>query len=280
MGRRGRARHSQPDQRREAPPGLAISCARLLLFAPKAPVQEARLPPVHFMQRSGESADAGSSSAFDWIGMPLHGLYPTHIDAMSHVFWDGRMYNGRPAGDVPTDRGALQGGVDLARHGIITRGILLDVPAVRGDDFLQFDDFVTAADLTAAEERVGARAEPGDVILIRTGYGARRSDGDVSSVQPGLAPECIDWIAARSPAAIGTDTGTDCVGPWYAQQEVPDPVHVVALAAMGMWIIDGCELEELAAACALRDRHQFLLCIAPLRLKNATGSPVNPIAIL
>lgn len=264
--------------------GVTVPCGRVIEFAPKPRPTEAPVPPLHFMQSSGEGApDEGQGVAYDWVGLPLHGLYLTHLDAHGHLFWDGKMYNGVPASVVRADRGAGHGGVDGAGQGIFTRGVLLDAAAARSVDWLEGDVAVTAADLEAAEELAGLRAGPGDVVLVRTGYGARRIQTDPGRGLPGLGPDCLEWIHDRFPAVIGTDTGTDPTpageGGGHHHGLVASPIHVVALVAMGMWIIDGCELEALAGECRRLNRWEFLFVTAPLRLKNSTGSPINPLAV-
>jgi kynurenine formamidase len=264
--------------------GFTVPCGRTIEFAPKPRAAEAPVPPLHFMQASGEEAPAeGQGVAYDWVGLPLHGLYLTHLDAHGHLFWDGKMYNGVPASTVRADRGAVRGGIDNAGEGIFTRGVLLDAASARGLDWLEQDVAVTAADLEAAETQAGVRAGRGDAVLVRTGYGARRLQTDPGRGLPGLGPDCLEWIHDRAPAVIGTDTGTDPTpageGAQHHHGLVASPIHVVALVAMGMWIIDGCELEALVAACRRLGRWEFLFVTAPLRLKNSTGSPINPLAV-
>lgn len=260
--------------------GLTVSCAREVAFAPKPDPGEALIPPIHFMQASGESADPeGSGSAVDWAGLPLHGMYVTHLDAHSHVFWRGRMYNGQPASAVRTDRGATAGGVDLVRNGIFTRGLLLDVPRAVGHP-LESTAAVTREQLEKAEAQTGLVVEPGDVVLVRTGYGASRKNRvpkDPSPDQPGVGTDCLPWMFDRSPAVLATDTATDPTSAHGGR--VRAPVHSVCMVAMGMWVIDGCDLETLAETCERLGRWEFLFSAAPLRLKNSTGSPLNPIAV-
>jgi kynurenine formamidase len=191
------------------------------------------------------------------------------------------MYNGQPASAVVTTRGATAGGVDIVRNGICTRGVLLDIPAVRGDEPLVGNEAVTPDQLEAAEEAAGLRVEPGDVVLLRTGYGATRTtrgqQPSLTPEQPGVAASCLPWIYDRAPAVLATDTATDPSGAHAGR--VNAPVHSVCMVAMGMWIIDGCDLEALAKTCQELGRWEFLFFGAPLRLKNATGSPMNPIAV-
>lgn len=262
--------------------GRSVSLSRVVEFAPKPDWHEAGIPPIHFMQASGDgAANEGAASAYDWAGLPLHGHYVTHLDAHSHLFYERRTYNGTSAADVVTDRGATRGGIDAAGQGIVSRGVLLDVPRARGERWLDGNDAVTAADLDAAEALAGVSCEPGDVVLVRTGYGARRREpgGGASAGLPGLAAGCIPWIRDRDLAVLGTDTGTDPHPSGFTGRVVA-PVHTVCIVAMGMWIIDNLDLELLGEECDGLGRRHFLFTAAPLRLKNSTGSPFNPLAVL
>jgi len=261
--------------------GRSVPLSRQIAFAPQADRHEAAVPPIHFMQQSGDSARPGRAhTAYDWAGLPLHGHYLTHLDAHGHMFWDRRTYNGTSAEAVVTDRGALRGGVNQASAGIVSRGVLLDVPAALGVDWLAGAAEVTSADLDAAERLAQTRCQPGDVILVRTGYGARRLQADDVAAPglPGLGPDCLPWIRERDIAVLGTDTGTDPSPNRFAGRLLA-PVHLVCLVAMGMWIIDNCDLEEAAAMAAQLGQYSFLFTAAPLRLKNSTGSPLNPVAV-
>ena len=137
--------------------GVSLSCSRLLEFAPKAqPPEVTGIPPIHLMHTSGEAAPPDRMfGGNDWFSMPVHSLYATHLDAHSHLFWNGQMYNGQPAHAVRTASGATKGGVDLAASGVLTRGILLDVPRAMGVDWLEDGDAATEADLIAAEQMAG-----------------------------------------------------------------------------------------------------------------------------
>src|ERR1700683_1636842 len=156
--------------------GVSLSCSRLVEFAPKAqPPEVTGIPPIHLMHTSGEVAPPDRMfGGNDWVSMPMHSLYVTHLDAHSHLFWTGQMYNGQPAEAVRTASGATKGGVDLAAAGVLTRGILLDVPRAVGVDWLEDGDAATEADLIAAEQMAGVTVSAGDLLFVRTGYGARR----------------------------------------------------------------------------------------------------------
>jgi kynurenine formamidase len=267
--------------------GSIVSCSRIVEWAPKPPLHEAAVPPIHFMQKAGEGSDhSGGGSAYDWMGVPLHGLHITHLDAMSHIFWNGKMHNGMDAQKVRMDRGATAGGIDdVASRGIVTRGVLLDIPRARGVDWLAGNEGVAAADLVAAERLAGVEVESGDFLLVRTGYGAHRkadlgvgstpSGGHYTVGMPGLLASCLPWLHERSVAVLATDTGSDVMPSTYSFT----PVHTVAMVAMGVWILDACDLEHLGEVCEAKGRRHFMITCSPLRLKNATGSPVNPLAV-
>jgi kynurenine formamidase len=158
--------------------------------------------------------------------------------------------------------------------------VLLDVSAVRGR-WLRPGEGVMPEDLEAAERAQGVRVEEGDILLVRTGYYARRlQEGPRHPLRDGSPAAHVasaPWFRERGVAMLGTDTHNDVSPPPYPR--IGNALHVVALVAMGLWLIDNMDLESLGQACASRRRWEFMLTLAPLRLLNATGSPVNPIAL-
>ncbi len=270
--------------------GRSVSCGRLIEFADKPSALEAPTSPLHFMVRTGLDAprDTGGGAS-DWIGIPIHGHYITHLDAHSHMFWKEQMYNGRPARSV-TASGARKGSVHELEDGVVGRGVLIDVAAGTDSDYVGDSYAITAEDLNSAASRQNLTVEAGDIVMVRTGYGRRRLEsardkgervrGDAYDNTlpnlPGLGVDSLPWLFSNDVSVIGTDTGTDARPSHYSFLA---PFHSVALCAMGMWIIDNLELESLARTCRELHRWSYLVVIAPLRLKNATGSPLNPIAV-
>ena len=171
--------------------------------------------------------------------------------------------------------------VDTLRHGIVGRAILLDIPALRDTQWLEPGDPVFPDDLEAAAERVGVRVEPGDILLCRLGTMARRAalgpSTEVFVLRPGLHASCMPWLHHHQVAALGSDGAQDLNPSGYESLTVP--VHQIGMVAMGLCLIDNCDLEELATTCQRLGRWEFLLTVAPLRVENGTGSPVNPIAL-
>ena len=277
-----------PTQRQQAvalvTDGLPVSCARPITteMASDVTFQVQR-----YMVDSGEGRDTDPPErrytrrgAAEFIGMVFHGQTITHIDAMSHYSWNGLMYNGVPASRITSREGAQSHNIEAAYQGIISRGVLLDLPAVKGVDWLDPTQPVMPQDLEAAEQAQNVRVQEGDILLIRTGnYRMRLERGPLSPSDPMTACQaaCAPWFKERGIAMLGTDTSNDARPNPYAT--IGNPLHTICLVSLGLWFIDNANLEELAPACAQRNRHEFMLTLAPLRLRNVTGSPVNPIAL-
>jgi kynurenine formamidase len=265
--------------------GVSVTCARPIATDIAA---DTTFQPMRFMVDSGEGRDTASPDrrlerrgAAEFIGMVFHGVSITHVDAPSHYFWDGRLYNGRSCNLVTSREGATVASIETLRDGVASRGVLLDVARTRGVRWVEGGQGVMPEDLEAAERAAGVRVEAGDILLVRTGYyGRRLAEGPMNPMQtgsPALHAACCPWLRERGVAMIGSDTHNDIHPPPYPS--MGNSFHVVCLVAMGLWLIDNANLEDLARACAERNRWEFLLTIAPLRLKNVTGSPVNPIAL-
>ena len=238
-------------------------------------------PARHQMMQAGSVAAArGLSFAADQIAMNVHGDADTHIDALCHVIFDGELYNEVPASAV-TEMGAAELSIDVARDGIVGRGVLLDVPRARGVPWLEPGDHVTPADLAAAERVQGVRAGPGDLVLVRVGHRRRRAatgPWDAARARAGLHPTVVPYLAERRVAVLGSDSNSD-TAPSVADG-VDFPVHVLAINALGMHLLDYLELDDLVPPCEEAGHWSFLCVVAPLRLPGWTGSPVNPIAIV
>ena len=228
----------------------------------------------------GADAGPGLSFSMDRIAMNIHGNADSHIDALCHVIFDGQLYNGLPAGTV-TETGAAELSIAVAAGGIAGRGVLLDVPRSRGVPWLEPGDHVTAEDLLAAERDQGVRVGRGDIVCVRVGHRRRRAERgpwDAAAGRAGLHPAVVPLLADRQIAVLGSDGNND-TAPSVADG-VDFPVHVLAVNALGLHLMDYLQFGGLAPLCEREGRWSFLCVIAPLRLPTGTGSPVNPIAIL
>ena len=230
-------------------------------------------PAVHFMLQGS------ATSASDFIGVAYHGFAHSHIDALCHQFWNGKMYNGRAVEEV-TPQGARVNSVHAWRDGIVSRGVLLDIAAAQGRDRLEREEAVHVEDLEAAERFGNVRVEEGDILLVRVGQWPRmQAQGWEAPFDPrtGLAADCLPWLHERRVAVYGGD----CFDQFPSGYErVRMPLHSVGMVAMGLPLLDNMSVEPLAAACREEGHHDFLLTVAPLRIRGGTGSPANPIALL
>lgn len=233
--------------------------------------------------RTGGPADAGEapglSFAMDRVSMNIHGNADTHIDALCHVLLDGTLYNGVP-GDTVTPTGAAELSIDLVGDGIAGRGLLLDIPRLRGVPWLEPGDHVTTSDLTAAELAQDVHIGQGDLLFVRVGHRRRRNElgaWDAAKARAGLHPTALELLAERRIGALGSDGNNDTAA--SCVEGVDFPVHALAVNAMGLHLLDYLYLESLTDVCEDLRRWSFLCVIAPLRFPAGTGSPVNPIAV-
>ncbi|MGE4427439.1 MAG: cyclase family protein [Solirubrobacteraceae bacterium] len=232
-----------------------------------------RPPMGHFMLRDGGDYAAGRPEnggfgfADDYVTLATHGS--THIDALSHVWRDGRMYNGFPA-DRVTSRGAGVCGIEAVGP-LVTRAILVDL--VGDGPPLEPGERVSVDRLASA---VREDAAPGDALLVRTGWtdGWLAGDADVGR-WAGLDRDCVDWIVQREFAVVAADNVAVEAFP-SSDADCQVPLHVALLRDHGIYF---CELLDLRALAATR-RTSFMLVLAPLPLVGAVGSPVNPVAVL
>lgn len=242
-------------------------------------------PADHKIIRAGDDCDypsvPGLSVALDYIGVQHHGISCSHIDALCHVFVDHQMYNGYPASDVKST-GAVRNDMTPFRHGVVSRGLLLDMPGLLGEPYLPGNYRISSADLSAAERRQGVTVTPGDVLLIHKGKQNRiDSEGIFDPTESGMAglhPECALWLHERGVAILGSDYMNDPQPNW-ACKGWPIPIHYLGICGMGMTLMHSLDTREVAENCRALSRWEFQLNIAPLYIPGATGSPVNPIAV-
>jgi len=266
-----------PARRREAArlvrEGAVVSLAH---DAEKEKAADNPRPFVHEMLNTSRTPNATSHS--DAFTIAHHGLAHTHLDALCHFFYRDQMYNGIPRQEV-TEKGAGRLSVHRMKNGIFTRGVLMDIPRLKGLPYLEPGTPIYPADLDAWEKKAGLRVRPGDVVLIRTGrWALRAAKGPWPPAQlAGLHATCARWLKQRDAVVLGSDAASD-VRPSLVDG-VAQPIHILVLVAMGMPILDNLDLEALSEAAAQRRRWDFLITTAPLAVPGATGSALNPIAV-
>jgi len=258
--------------------GLTVTLSRPL--ATEAAVSNPE-PADHRMTMLTDT-DIGSGSlrfTKDYIGADYHNEGHTHIDALCHVAYNGSLYNGWPQDTVDAE-GASVDSIDVLKHGLVGRGVMLDIPRLRGVPWLEPGEHVSPDELAAAESEQGVAVAEGDILLVRTGH-ARRLDEvgpwDTARAKAGLHPTAVRFVAERRVAALGGDGNSDTAP--SSTEGVAFPIHVLTLNAMGVHLLDYLQFEDLRAVCEQKRRWEFLFMAAPLRIEGGTGSPMNPIAI-
>jgi kynurenine formamidase len=222
-----------------------------------------------------DQAPFGAAPAED-LAVPAHGGR-SHIDALSHMSYEGRLYNGFSSKEV-TAKGAAKGSIHNLRNGIVTRGVLVDLPRLRGVPYLREDERVYVEDLERWEKKAGVKVSSGDALFIRVGHWARRrATGDKSNKSAGLDPSVIPWLRQRDVAVMGSEGAHD-IQP-SGDKLGPAPVHWFALVFLGATLMDYLDLDPLSEVAEKHNRWEFLLTVAPLPVKGGTGSPINPIAV-
>ena len=220
----------------------------------------------------------GAESASDSYSVQYHGHTQTHLDALCHFFYNGQMYNGFSQKEV-TDKGAAKLSVINIKSGIFTRGVLIDFPRLYGSKYLKGGRAIYPSDLDAWEKNTGVHIQSGDAVFIRTGRWARweaEGEWDMQANSAGLHVSSMAWFKKRNISVLGSDMVADVAPSGVAGVRMP--VHLVAIYAMGVILIDNCDLGAISQYAAAHQRYDFLLTVAPLAVETGTGSPVNPIA--
>ncbi|MFJ9850469.1 cyclase family protein [Streptomyces sp. NPDC101150] len=237
-------------------------------------------PALHYMSELGDIDASEPSAHKDFIAVDYHGKAVSHVDALSHIAYRGRLYDDHPARELIGSAGARFGAVS-ALGPLVTKGVLLDLPAVSGCAWLEPGRAVHAEDIVAAEQALGVTIGEGDALLLRSGGLRRRRElgaWNPDAASAGLHVDAMPLLAERGIALLGGDGDSD-VRP-SPVEGLHSPVHALAIAAMGVPLLDNLDLEALAAAGADTGRYEFLLLVAPLNIPGGTGSPVNPVAVL
>jgi kynurenine formamidase len=221
----------------------------------------------------------------DWLGMAAHGDCHTHVDALCHISYDGLTYNGRRAAEVLPSNGATAQDIAAYHEGVVGRGVLLDIPKLRGVKWLEPGEAVTAAELEECATAQGVEIGEGDILVFRTGHHRRRLElGPWDNGQPpagqgkaGLHVDAVPWMHERRIAAFLPDGDGEAVP--SVVEGIGYPIHPLQVVAMGMLVSDSLQFEELVEAVEQEGRQEFMVVGLPLRLPGGTGSPWNPIAI-
>jgi kynurenine formamidase len=254
------------------PLGLPVQARQVPVLPPRPPVLHTMLVDGADFEAGARRAPNGFQFADDHLSMACHS--GTHIDALSHVARNGLMYNGIPASEVRSPTGARRLGIDKV-GGIVCRGVLIDVLGAANGP-LAPGRAIGVGDVERALNRMAVQLQPGDAVLIRTGWLSRFDPHDATwyESEPGIDVDAAVWLADRGVVLIGADN--------YAVEVVPAPsgealpVHLAMLQERGVHLLELLDLEPLVAASAWT----FTFVVSPLRITGGVGSPVNPLAII
>ncbi len=254
--------------------GISVSLARIPEEVKAADNPD---PFVQTMLRTG--SEPGNMWAVDNYSVSYHGFAHTHMDSLCHLLYRGKMYNGFSKDEI-TKEGTKKLSIHNVQPGVFTRGVLIDIPALRGVEYLSPGSPIYPDELDAWVNRAGIEIKPGDVVFFRTGRWAMRDKEGPWSVgeqgAAGLHASCGRWLRKQDMAMVGSDAAMDVMP--SGVEGVTHPIHVLTLNAMGIHIFDNCDLELLSKTCAKLKRWEFLITAAPIPVKGGTGSPLNPIA--
>jgi kynurenine formamidase len=240
-----------------------------------------RINPVHlmtFLPSDTAGAPDGMISADDLVIMGLQAA--TQWDSLAHVGYDGFFYNNVPAAAVNNFAGATRNSFAKAVEHLISRGVLLDIARLKGVDRLEDSYEITAADLSAAEERQGVRVESGDILLLRTGSYQWFLEGDKAHFmgdEPGPGLDSCRWLYEREVAALALDNWACEVWPSPVGGSIP--FHQVTIRDMGLTLGEMFNFEELAADSEQDGVWECLFCAPGLKVTGGVGSPITPMAL-
>ena len=278
----GAANLITPEKRLEAlalaTEGVTVSLAHRVL---KDEADDVPLPFGHSMLGVPDAAAAAAffGGVSDRYEVSYHGYSHSHIDSLCHILHKGQMYNG-VSQDTITEAGCSNASIVNLQGGIVTRGVLVDIPRLKGVPYLEPGTPIYVEDLDAWEEMAGVTVQPGDAVFIRTGRWARRAEvgpWNISQNAAGLHASTMPWFKSRDVSFMGSDAALDVVPSLV--EDVRLPVHLLTIVAMGVDLFDNQDLEALAETAASLNRWEFTLVAGPLAVENGTGSPVNALAI-
>jgi kynurenine formamidase len=203
------------------------------------------------------------------------GQVGTQFDAFPHQTIGPSLYNCIPLDDVATRTGFTKLGVDKVGT-LMTRGVLIDVAALKGVPMLADNYEISTKDLQDALARQKLAIQPGDAVLIHTGWGRLWGEDNARYLKsnPGIGVGASEWLAKQDPMLVGADNGPVEINP-NPDPQLNQPVHQIMLVVNGIHLLENVRLDELAA----KQVYEFALILQPLKIQGGTGSTVAPVAI-
>ncbi len=219
-------------------------------------------------------------NSMDRYAVSYHGYAHSHIDALCHILYKDQTYNGYPRAEVNTEKGCTKLGIDNLKQGIVSRGILIDAPRLKGVEYLEPGTPLYAEDVEAWEKKAGVKIGAGDVVLLRTGRWSRRAKlgpWNVGQSAAGFHASIAPWFKTRGVAIVGSDVAEDVVP--SRVEGIALPLHTLLITAMGVNLLDNQDLEAVAETASKLNRWEVRITVAPVPVTGGTGFPVNALAI-
>jgi kynurenine formamidase len=227
------------------------------------------------MKRTNMNAGTNRRGSNEEIVFTEIGQVGAQFDGFTHQTIGDSLYNCVRVGDVATRSGFTKLGVEHVGS-LITRGVLIDIAALKRVPMLPDMYPITVDDLQQALQQQKLTLQPGDAVIINTGWG-RLWDTDGArylKTNPGLTTAAAEWLVKQDPMLIGSDNGPIGVTP-DPDPNLSNPVHQIALVVNGIHLLENLKLDELAG----RQVYEFALIVQPLKIQGGTGSTVAPVAV-
>ena len=279
----GAANLITPAKRKQA---LALAKEGLPISLAHDIIEEKAVDAPFFLERTlNEVTATGTTDRYQYSGT-YHGVIHSHLDAVDcHIMSEGKGYNGRSMEDIKAAGGCPKGNINALKDGVVTRAILFDATRLPGkaapQGWLEPGTAIHREDLEALEKLQHVKVTAGDVILLYTGRWKRRAEKGPWGRDTGYAGYHSDvayFLKERGVSFIGGD-GPNEVSPTGLPEAIRNPLHKLALVAMGVSIFDNLDFERAIEQARRLNRYEFLFSAAPLRIAMGTGSPLNPLAI-
>jgi len=273
---RGSGNHMKPETVLRATrlirTGEVIELGQVLSAA--MPISSTRRFDVH-VKRTFMNPQSNRRGSNEEVVLSEIGQVGTQLDGFAHQTIENSLYNCFKLDEVATRTGFSKLGIENV-GALITRGVLIDVAALKGVDILPDTYEITFQDLQQALQRQSLTLQAGDAVIIHTGWGKlwARDNARFMKGCPGIGVAAAEWLVRQDPMLVGSDNFPVEVSP-NPDPLISSPVHQIMLVVNGIHLLENLKLDELAS----KHVYEFAFMMQPLKLKGGTGSTVAPIAV-
>jgi kynurenine formamidase len=273
---RGSANHMKPETVLRATrlirTGEVIELGQVL--SAEMPISSTRRFDMH-LKRTVMNPQSNRRGSNEEVVLSEIGQVGTQFDGFAHQTIENSLYNCFKLDEISTRTGFTKLGIENV-GALVTRGVLIDVAALKGVDMLPDTYEITVQDLQQALQRQNLTLQPGDAVVIHTGWGKLWAKDNARFMKgcPGIGVAAAEWLVRQDPMLVGSDNFPVEISP-NPDPQISLPVHQIMLAINGIHLLENLKLDQLAS----KRVYEFAFVMQPLKLKGATGSTVAPIAI-